>query len=81
MYCGECNQTVSTVDIVNTSLQRWKDTLNPEKRAQLNRPDMNIPLSKARLDIAAYTTSYHMNGGCALEKDAFWGNSHEEIYY
>ena len=76
MYCGECNQTVSTVDIVNMSLQRWKDTLNPGKRAQLNRPDMNIPLSKARLDIAAYTTSYHMNGGCALEKDAFWGNSH-----
>ncbi len=22
MYCGECNQTVSTVDIVNMSLQR-----------------------------------------------------------
>ncbi len=51
MYCGECNQTVSTVDIVNMSLQRWKDTLNPGKRAQLNRPDMNIPLSKARLNI------------------------------
>ena len=41
LYCGECNQTVSTVDIVNMSLQRWKDTLNPGKRAQLNRPDMN----------------------------------------
>jgi len=76
MYCGECNQTVSTVDIVNMSLQRWRDILYPGKRAQLNRPDMNIPLSKERLDVAAYTTSYHMNGGCALEKDAFWGNSH-----
>ena len=76
MYCGGCNQTVSTVDIVNMSLQRWRDTLNPGKRAQLNRPDTNIPLSKERLDIAAYTTSYHMNGGCASEKDAFWGNSH-----
>ncbi len=58
MYCGECNQTVSTVDIVNMSLQRWRDTLNPGKRAQLNRPDTNIPLSKERLDVAAYTTSY-----------------------
>ena len=76
MYCGECNQTVSEVDIVNMSLQRWKDILNPGKRAQLNRPDMNIPLSKERMDIAAYTYSYHMNGGCALEKYAFWGNSH-----
>jgi len=28
------------------------------------------------LYIAAYTFSYHMNGGCALEKEAFWGNSH-----
>ncbi len=36
----------------------------------------NIPLSPARLDMAAYTFSYHMNGGCALEKDPFWGNSH-----
>jgi hypothetical protein len=26
--------------------------------------------------MAAYTFSYHMNGGCALEKDPFWGNSH-----
>ncbi len=76
MYCSECNQTVSTVDIVTMSLQRWKDTLNPGKRAQLKGPDMNIPLSKERLDIAAYTSLYHMNGGCALEKDAFWGNSH-----
>jgi hypothetical protein len=24
--------------------------------------------------MAAYTFAYHMNGGCALEKDPFWGN-------
>ncbi len=60
----------------NNSLQRWNDTLNHGKRAQLNRPDTNIPLSPARLDMAAYTFSYHMNGGCALEKVSFWGNSH-----
>ena len=60
----------------NNSLQRWNDTLNPGKRAQLNRPDTNISLSPARLDMVAYTFSYHMNGGCALAKDPFWGNSH-----
>ncbi len=48
MCCGECKQTVSTVDIVNMSLQRWRYTLNPGKRAQLNRPDTNIPLSKKK---------------------------------
>ncbi len=76
MYCGECRNTITTVDIVNKSLQRWQDTLNPGKRDQLNRPDTNIPLSPARLDMAAYTFLYHMNGGCALEKDPFWGNMH-----
>ncbi len=76
VYCGECNETITTVDIVIKSLQRWRDTINPGNRAQNNRPDTNIPLSPERLDIAAYTFSYHMNGGCALEKDAFWGNSH-----
>jgi hypothetical protein len=76
MYCGECNKTITTVDIVNKSLQRWRDTINLGNRAQHNRPDTNISLSPKRLDIAAYTFSYHMNGGCALKKDAFWGNSH-----
>jgi hypothetical protein len=65
MYCGECNKTITTVDIVNRSLQQWRDTINPGNRAQDNRPDMNIPLSPERLDIA-YTFLYHMNGGCAL---------------
>ncbi len=26
--------------------------------------------------MAAYTFLYHMNGGCALETDPFWGNIH-----
>jgi hypothetical protein len=73
MYCGECNETITTVDVVNKSLQRWRDTINPGNRAQHNRPNTNIPLSPERLDIAAYTFSYHMNGGCALEKRCFLG--------
>ncbi len=74
MYCAECDETMSTVDIVNNALKRWKDTVIPNETTQHNRPDTNIPLTPARLDMAAYTFLYHMNGGCALEKDCFWGN-------
>jgi hypothetical protein len=75
MYCPDCNQTVSTIDVVNKALQRWKDCLIPGDRAQHNRQDTMIPLSKERLDMAAYTFSYHMNGGCVLETNPFWGVS------
>ncbi len=75
MYCPDCNQTVSTIDIVNKALQRWKDCLIPGDRAQHNRPaDTMIPLSQERLDMAAYTFSYHMNGCCVLETNPFWGD-------
>ena len=67
-------QTVSRIDIVNNALQRWKDCLIPSNRAQHNRPDTMIPLSKESLDMAAYTFSYHMNEGKLTETDPFWGN-------
>jgi hypothetical protein len=53
MYCPDCNQTMSTIDIVNNALQRWKDCLIPGDRAQHNRPGTMIPLSQERLDMAA----------------------------
>ncbi len=34
-----------------------------------------IPLSPERLNMAAYTFSYHMNKGFALEPDPFWGHN------
>ncbi len=71
-----CDKNITTVDIVNQSLQRLRDAIIPGNRAQLNRQDMNIPLSPERLDMAAYTFSYHMNGGCASETDPFWGKIH-----
>jgi hypothetical protein len=43
MFCPDCNQTVSTIDIVNKALQRWKDCLIPGDRAQHNRQDTMIP--------------------------------------
>jgi hypothetical protein len=75
MFCQDCEQTISTTEIVNQSLKRWKDTVIQGARAQDNRPDTNIPLSLERLDMAAYTFLYHMNRGCALESDPFWGHT------
>jgi hypothetical protein len=75
MSCQECEQTISTTDIVNQSLKWWKDTVIQGARAHDNRPDTNIPLSPERLDMAAYTFLYHMNGGCALESDPLWGDN------
>jgi hypothetical protein len=75
MFCQDCEQPISTTDIVNRSLKQWKDTVIQGARAQDKWPDTNIPLSPERLDMAAYTFSYHMNGGCALESDPFWGHN------
>ncbi len=76
IFCQDCEQPISTTDIMNQSLKRWKDTVIQEgARAQDKRPDTNISLSPERLDMAAYTFSYHMNGGCALESDPFWGHN------
>jgi hypothetical protein len=76
MFCQDCEQPISTKDIVNKSLKRWIDTVIQGARAQDKWPDTNIPLSSERLDMAACTFSYHiMNGGCAFESDAFWGHN------
>jgi hypothetical protein len=75
MFCQDCKQTMLTTDIVNQSLKWWKDTVILGARAQDKRPNTNIPLSPERLDMAAYTISYHINKGCALESDPFWGHN------
>jgi hypothetical protein len=75
MFCQDCEQTILTTDIVNQSLKWWKDTVIQGARAQDEWLDTNIPLSPERLDIATYTVSYHMNKGCALESDPFWGHN------
>jgi hypothetical protein len=77
MFCQDWEQPISTTEIVNQSLKRWKDTVIQGARAQDKWPDTNIPLSPERLSMAAYTFSYHMNGGCALESDPFGG--HKDI--
>ena len=74
MSCQKCNKTISTTEIINQSLKMWKDKVLPGTRAQENRPDTKLPISKERLDMAAYLHSYHMNEGCARIFDPFWGS-------
>jgi hypothetical protein len=54
MYCEYCDKTISTVDIINQSLQTWRDSIITGEKAQYFRPDTQIPLSAARLDMAAF---------------------------
>ncbi len=76
MYREDCDKTISKVDIVNQSLQTWRDSIITGEIAQYFRLDTQISPSAARLDMAAYTFSYQTDDGCALEKDKFWGNIH-----
>jgi hypothetical protein len=76
MSCSDCGKIISTSDIMNSCLQWWRDIIIPSNRLKDNRPDAIIPLSKERLDMEAYTFTYHMENGCALEKDCFGGNKH-----
>jgi hypothetical protein len=76
MACADCGETISTSDIINSFLQQWRDTIIPSNRLQDNRPDTIIPLSKERLDMAAYTFTNHMKNGCSLEKDQSWEDKH-----
>jgi len=70
--CKVCREKVSTTDIINNALARWKE--HAIKSTTKSRPDLTLPISPARLDMAAYTYSYHLDGGCHPLKDLFWGN-------
>ena len=70
-----CGQNLSPSDIVRESLNKLHEYLIPGDRGKDNRLDNILPLSKERMDIAAYTYSYHMKHGCATENDKFWGNA------
>ena len=67
MSCSDCGQTNSLPDIINTSHKHQREFLIPGDRTQNNKPSTVIPLSTERLDMAAYTFTYHMEYNCALE--------------
>ncbi|KAL7524123.1 hypothetical protein ACHAXR_001615, partial [Thalassiosira sp. AJA248-18] len=71
LECKDCKELFSTTDIVNLALKRWRDSGPKHIKSRL---DTVLPISGERLDIAAYTYSYHMEGGCHPIKDEFWSN-------
>ncbi len=75
MSCSDCRQTIFTSDFINKSLKQCSKCLIPGDRTQNNRPDTMIPLSTERLNMAAYTFTYHMKYDSVFEKDPFWGNT------
>jgi hypothetical protein len=69
------DKTISTSELSTNLLDsRESFSFHPGDRTQNNRPDIVIPLSTERLDLSAYTFTYHMEYGCALQKDPFWRN-------
>ncbi len=70
MYCEHCEEEYSPTDIVNLALESWHSIAVRKG----SKADVTFPLTSERLDIAAYTYSYHMDDGCCKEKDPFWGN-------
>jgi len=71
MKCKECDEKVSTQDIINLALNEWHQ--NALKDGKTSAKDLTFPLSKERHDIAMYRTLYDMTSGY-YEDDKFWGN-------
>ncbi len=75
LQCDRCNTNVSCIDVINLSVQRWKQhVLNGTNRQLLARSDTYIPATGERLGIAACTYSYHMYGNHEKMNDSFWGD-------
>ena len=75
LECDSCHTPLSTIDVINLSLNRWKKhCLRGTHRQLSERTDTYIPTTGERLDIASYTYSYHMDGGCEKIDDPFWGD-------
>ena len=81
IMCKECKEETATIDTFDLSIERWRDfALEDDKRRNKDGKDRfecdaKLPMPRERLDIAAYTYSYHMDGGSLEEKDPFWGSA------
>ena len=71
LECKDCKELFTTTEIVNLALERWRDSGPKHIQSRL---ESIFPISGERLDIAAYTYSYHMEGGSHPIKDEFWSN-------
>ena len=75
LKCHICETPISTIDVVNLSLMRWKlHTINNARMTGRDRSDLFIPLTGERLDVAAMTYSYHSVQGCQKIDDPFWSD-------
>ena len=80
MQCSQCGETCSHHEVVSNSLNIWRNMTSSlpsiDEDAPLTMDDDQVWPSRARLDIAAYTYSYHMSGGCAngvpTDKKSIW---------
>ena len=62
MECKKCKEEVSTTSIIDMALHSWREMAL--RGQQSVRGDYELPMIPERLDMAAYTYSYHMDGGC-----------------
>jgi hypothetical protein len=76
MSCSDCGKIISTSDIIINCLKWRRDIVKLRNRIKDNRPDTIVPLSKERLDMAAYTFTSHMENACVSGTDCFLGNKH-----
>ena len=66
LQCKHCSEAISTAEMVNLSLARWKD---------FSQSDVSMPISSERLDIAAYRFPYDIIDPESKIEDAFWGST------
>ena len=67
------SQQISPHTLIYHSLERWREAAFHDRCMQ-SRCDVFLPLCDARIDIASYTYSYHMNEKCNPISDPFWSN-------
>jgi len=74
LECKSCGKGVSTQEIINMTLREWHQNALRDKQTSAN-SNLEFPLSKARLDIAAYRWPYDKyNSDSKLSEDKFWGD-------
>ena len=71
--CSSEQEMISPTTLINHSLLKWRKHALGDNMDH-NRHDTFLPLSDAKIDMAAYCYSYHMNGGCNKIDDSFWAD-------
>ena len=78
--CGPQHKMISPETLINHSLLKWRNHALGDSMDH-NRGDTFLPLNDAKIDMAAYCYSYHMNGGSNEIADDFWANKNIRQLY